>query len=145
MKANVDKLMALFGGMKTVDVQFKGCNGGGVGKSYTYKTNLDLAVGDDVVVDAPSTGMTVVVVTAVHKTPRIDPQAAYEYKWIVTKVDKTAYEQLLAKDEELCADFEALQAKLAKTQMIKQWKMDLGFGPEDKVPELDSLIERLGA
>lgn len=59
---------------------------------YTYVTDLPFQVNDYAVVEAPS-GLKVVQVYAVHDDLRIEPNADKEYKWIVTRIDLTPYEQ----------------------------------------------------
>lgn len=73
----------------TVMVRFSG-----YGKQYTYKTHiLDFKVGDEAVVDV--NGETkVVTVSQVHKSPRLEVNAPYAYKWIICKVDRTTYNRL---------------------------------------------------
>ena len=69
-------------------------------KFYTYKCPLDIdvKVGDALIVNPPS-GYKVVIVTAVHDQPRINPDARYEYKWIVSKVDDESYKARAANEE----------------------------------------------
>lgn len=64
------------------------------GKQYTYKTYIeDFKVGDQAVVDVK--GVTkVVTISQVHKAPRLDANAPWEYRWIVCKVDRDVYEQV---------------------------------------------------
>jgi hypothetical protein len=66
---------------------------------YTYKTHLTLAIGDYVVVDKRG-GFSVGQVIIVDEHPTIDTDADFDYKWIVQKVDTTAYEKLLASEKE---------------------------------------------
>lgn len=69
-------------------------------KMYTYKVPLDIdvKVGDALIVNPPG-GYKIVIVTAVHDQPRINPDARYEYKWIVGKIDDTAYKIRVANEE----------------------------------------------
>ncbi len=71
-------------------------------KPYTYKARLedDLKVDDVVVVDSPSKGLTTATVVDVHKAPKIDLDAPFTYKWIVQKVDRTRYDETLARESE---------------------------------------------
>ena len=52
---------------------------------YTYKTDLVLAKGDQVVVETPNVPFAVVKVEAFTETPKFDPEIPY--KWIIDKVD----------------------------------------------------------
>ncbi|QDP52315.1 MAG: hypothetical protein Unbinned4162contig1001_15 [Prokaryotic dsDNA virus sp.] len=129
--------------LTTVKVKFKDACGQPIGKNYTYCTDLDLNEGDEVVVDAPSTGMTVVVVTQVDKLPQLDPNARFNYKWIVSKVDVEAHDKRQEKYNEIAEQFQEIQAKAQKAKMINQLKVDLGYGAEDECPELDSLLKKI--
>lgn len=112
----------------TVNVRFKDHQGNPVGQAYTYKVPKDLKVevGDEVVVDAPSTGMTVVVVTNVHGTARIDIEAPFRYKWVVAKVDREAYDGLLAKDDAVSEKVEELQRE-AQTRALETLMTELNL------------------
>jgi len=85
----------LQGEYTTVDVRFDASF-----KLYTYKTRLRLAKGDWVIVSVKDV-LKVVEVVRVHSVPRIDFDAAYDYKWIVQKVDMTAYNATLEEEEKL--------------------------------------------
>lgn len=106
---NQKHLLALLqSGYTTIEVLFNDSirdnlgSGSTKSKPYTYKARLDdnIQVGDRVIVDSPSKGMTVVEVIAVHKTAKIDLDAPFTYKWIVQKVDRTRYDETVAKEEE---------------------------------------------
>lgn len=64
------------------------------GKAYCYLTDLDLVVGDKAIVESPS-GFAVVNVIDV------DCQNIKASKWIVDKVDFTAYDERKARQERL--------------------------------------------
>jgi len=66
------------------------------GQAYTYKTDLDLAVGDRVVVNTPNTGLQIVTVKEVHDTPQLD--GGFDYTWIVQKIDFTNYKRQIEED-----------------------------------------------
>lgn len=70
------------------------------GFAYTYKASkeMGLAVGDLALVYAQHR-LTVVAIKAVHEIPKIDPNANFDYKWIIQKVDFTAYKHNKAQDE----------------------------------------------
>lgn len=73
------------------------------GKSFTYKyllpegdvINPTLSPRDAVVVDFGSKGLTVGIVESINQVP-IDPNAKFQYKWIVQPVDRSAYDAILA-------------------------------------------------
>lgn len=129
--------------LKTVGVQYKDSNGNPFGKVYTYKTDLDLEVGAEVIVDAPSTGMTVVVVVEVHDFAEIDENANFNYKWIVGKVDFEAHEKRKEKEAELEKEFAVLRAKAIKMRKIKELKEALGYGEDEECEELTSLLAKI--
>lgn len=92
--------------VKTVGVKFNG-----IGRSYTYKTRLELAVGDKVVVDTPSNGFQVVDVVRIDDEPDFEVDSLIDYKWIVCKVDVTEHEANQAKDAELHKEIAKVQRK----------------------------------
>lgn len=82
--------------IKTVGVRFdKSVHA----KTYTYKTRLDLEPGDDVLV-CVSGEFKIVYVVEVHDVPNIDEHSRADYKWIVQKLDMSAYQDMLDEDEE---------------------------------------------
>ena len=62
-------------------------------RTYTFKVHTSLALQkDDYCVVLNNKGKPQVVqVVEVHDQPQIDPQAPYEYKWIIDIVDFTQY------------------------------------------------------
>lgn len=58
---------------------------------YTYKTTLDVEVGDILLVET-NAGLAKVVVRDILDITDVDLDA-YEYKWVVQKVDFTYFEQ----------------------------------------------------
>lgn len=78
--------------MKTVTVKFY--QGLGQSKDYHYGYDLpeDVAAGDKVIVDSPSSGLTIVDVVAVS-----DGEKAAVTKFVVDRVDLTHYEAAKAK------------------------------------------------
>jgi hypothetical protein len=83
----------------TCKVRFEGTN-----KGYTYKMAKDsgIEVGDFVVVDA-NDQLSAGVVLEVHDEAQIDFKAPYAYKWIVQKIDMTAYKEQVRKETEVIA------------------------------------------
>lgn len=71
--------------IKTVSVVFD-LEDAVMARHYTYKTRLDLKVGDVCAVATPH-GLNLVEVVEVHEDPRINPDDRIEYKWITNKVD----------------------------------------------------------
>lgn len=71
-------------------------------KEYDYKAleSDNIQVGDLVVVDSPHNGLTIVQVTRVDKKPRIDLDAPFPYRWIVQKIDRTHYDEVIKQEED---------------------------------------------
>ncbi len=91
--------------IKTVAVTFDQENG--IGKTYTYKTRLDLKPGDLVNVSTPR-GVIVVAVMQVHKKPRVKPDDEIELKWIASKVDMKAIRDAEKEDRDFAKKNPAL-------------------------------------
>lgn len=74
----------------TVKVRFRDGNNT---RLYTYKVpnDLQVQVDDMLVVDAHYSGVCIVDVKEVHERPQIDPDANFDYKWVVGKVDLESY------------------------------------------------------
>lgn len=108
--------------VRTVSVSFNGSF-----KSYTYKTRLELAVGDKVVVDTPQNGLQVVPVTAVHELPELDPGSATDYKWIVAKVDLTEYAANVESDAAKFKEVNAARIRHHREQVRAQLVNELPF------------------
>ena len=68
------------------------------GAGYTYKVpaGLSLAEGDSVAVEMGTKGLTVGRVIRTGGKELIDPNAKFTYKWVVQKIDRSGYDQILA-------------------------------------------------
>lgn len=64
-------------------------------------------------VNSPSEGLTVAQVTRVDAKPRIELDAPFAYKWIVQKIDRSRYDNLLAQEAEF-------KEALVEVERIKQ-------------------------
>lgn len=128
---NQKHLLALLqSGYTTIEVVF---NDNGVkSKTYTYKARLEdnIQVGDRVVVDSPSKGMTVVEVTAVHKTAKIDLDAPFTYKWIVQKIDRTTYDETQVKEAEFLETMMEVERVHQRELLLSKFKDHLPEGSE---------------
>lgn len=120
-------------GYTTIKVQL----GGPTGSLYTYKAPLGLIEGDQVVVEMPGGHMRVLDVVKVDETPQIDVDSDIDYKWVVQKVDKTQYNELLAKEEE--AKQLIIQQEMAKKrkELVEE---HLGALAPKKRKELEFLV-----
>lgn len=146
MSCKISNLIsALSSTLKTVGIQYKDAHGVAFGRVYTYKTDLELEVGEEVIVDAPSTGLTVVVVTEVHNLANIDSSASFAYKWVVAKVDVKSHAERLERQQELEKEFAIIQAKVEKMNKIKELKAALGYGENEECDELTALLAKINA
>jgi len=99
---------------------------------YTFKTNLNLKVEDLVIVEGSGCFKTVRVVV-VHDEPQIDLDADFDYKWVVSKLDLTAYNEIVEGEKaalKLLTNMERDKVrKAAQEQLVELYG--------DKVPMLD--------
>ena len=99
--SNESVLISLLQNARTCAVVFPGSN-----RKYTYKVPDSMAVSpnDYCVVDSPSSGLVVVQVIEVHEESGIDAEAAFKYKWLVSKVDLEGYRALLEQEKTMEED-----------------------------------------
>lgn len=104
-------------------------------KAYTYKAHLKdgVQVGDKVVVDSPSKGLSVVTVVAVDKTPRIDVHAPFDYKWIIQKVDTSRYEEMLKKEEQFLEAMAEVERAHQRQRLLEKFQAHLPEGSEARL------------
>lgn len=113
-----------------VQVKFKGY----VSAEYSYLTDLDLKVNDQVIVDSPRDGYVVVVVTKVCG-PLEGTKAT---KWIIQRVDDTEYKR----KEEARRRKSVIETKLRAIE--KQLESTMKFEYLAKMsPEAARLLEEL--
>ena len=67
---------------------------------YAYVTNFDVKEGDPVLVEAAEQ-IKVAIVCKVDDTVKIDPGLQYELRWVISKVDFSAYRENMAKNAEI--------------------------------------------
>lgn len=131
--ANIIALMVK--GLISVSVQYKDHEGNPVGKVYNYlSTDASIVEGNNVIVDAPSTGMTAVVVTKVSRV--VDLKDNINYKWVVQKVDASEHDarlEGLAKAEE---EFAVLEASARQRNLLAELAETLGDGAAEKLENL---------
>lgn len=109
-------------GYTTVQVCF---DDNGKGQTYTYKapTKMDIAVGDMLVVPARDT-FSLGWVKAVDKLPKIDVKAPFEYRWVVQKVDTSAFTDQTEREAQALEQLEDAQRAEAQRKA-----MELLLGP----------------
>lgn len=130
-------LTLLANNCQTIGVRFKDHAGEAIGSEYTYKAPKDmtLGVGDHVVVNAPSTGPTAVIVTSVHEELNIDVEAPFNYTWIMCKVKSSTYQANLDKDDAIRERVEKLQEKAKRASAMQKLMDEFGLD-ETGVQEL---------
>jgi hypothetical protein len=119
------------------DCQIAQCTFAGSMKTYSYKVQKawNVADGDVLVVDAPSSGLTIVQVMKVVEG-EIDITADFNYKWAVGKVDLESYQEQLAKEAEAAVELKALRRKAQQKKALADLLGDLG-------EEANEVIERV--
>lgn len=97
------------------------CEFAGSSKTYTYKVkrDFDLQAGDWVVVESPSTGLTVVKVVEVHSEPAIDLDSGITYKWIVDKVDLQRYQSIREQEEKFFKTMQEIERVKQRDALLK--------------------------
>lgn len=130
-------------GYHTVEVTF---DKAGNGQRYTYKSNIHVHPGDVVVVDTPRSGLTVAWVADVHVTPKIDSSAAFEYKWIVDRVDVEGYDAIMRREKQINTVIHDMERKAQRANVIDKIMSNYAEHPEvDKIrEELDQLLDMGG-
>ena len=86
-------------------------------RTYTYKTTLDLAEDDFVVVDTPSNGLAIVQVRSIKDFYDVNHDVRYQYKWVVQKVDTAAYEEAVKLEETLMAQVNKVKRKQKRKEI----------------------------
>lgn len=113
-------------GYTTINVEFAS-----TGRAYTYKTRDKCAPGDTFVVESPI-GLQCVTVVEVHPSPLIDPNAPFAYKWTVQKVDRTAYDEHVALENEAVKLLRQAERDKAKNAMLDQLRDSMPTDPAEK-------------
>lgn len=119
------------------DCQIAQCTFADSLKKYSYKVRKDwnVADGDVLVVEAPSSVLTFVIVEKVVEG-EIDITADFNYKWAVGKVDLESYHEQLAKEAEVAVELKALRRKAQQKKALADLLGDLG-------EEANEVIERV--
>ena len=91
------------------------------------------------VVDAPSSGLTFVIVEKVVEG-EIDITADFNYKWAVDKVDQESYDEQLAIEAEVAVELKALRRKAQQKKALVDLLGDLG---EEAIEVIERVRSRL--
>lgn len=121
---------ALYPDLKCVQVRFKDNP-----KKYSYKTLLDLEVGDEVIVKSPNDGFIVVAVVG----NCADALEKYPLKWITQKVNSKHYDEVVAAEDEAVKKIRDKSSKNRRNKDLIAIKELLGY--EDMTDE--DLLEQL--
>lgn len=91
-------------------------------KTYTYKVlKTEGYKKGDVAVAHTDRGMVLVLVVEVHEHPQIDIDAAFDYKWLVQRVDTKRYEEQLKAEK----NFEAALLEIERRKQTERLKNEL--------------------
>lgn len=128
-------------GYTTIQVTFVG-----YAKPYTYKApaSAGIEAGDKVIVDSPTSGLTVVDVVSVDATPRIDLDADFTYKWIVQKVDMAAYQRTIDLEAEAMEMLEEAERRRQRDSLMKEYTDQFPEGTEAR-KLFDKTVESLAS
>lgn len=126
----VENLLSMLDDCYTIQARYNQ----GDTKTYTYKVpkQLELEVGDKVIVNSPRNGFTVVTVAAIGNAEDMDLEAAFQYKWIAGRVDTEAYFAQVEADREKTAIVKELQRKAKLRAKIKEL---VGSLDDSEVPD----------
>ena len=106
-------------------------------KKYHYKTVLDIEEGDMIVVDAPSTGFT--VLEALEVIPAIETELSYNFqlKWVVSKVDIEHYEACKKMEREATKTLNQLKYTRRRKELMADLEDVIG---EDGIKQVKKLV-----
>ena len=99
------------------------------GNSYTYKMPKGLCKVGDMAVVETNTGLKTVYIKEVHDEPDIDPNADFDYRWIVCPVRHDIYLDVLVREQRLKLALRDVE-KQRQSELVRQ--QVLGQLPEDK-------------
>lgn len=103
-----------------VEVEFNGTPG----RRYSYKSLVAYEKGDKLVVDTPSSGLTVVTVVECSKGVPTAGLKFENYKWTVSKVDMSEYNRLRDLEAELVKRAKAKKQLAAAREALLELGMD---------------------
>jgi len=135
-------LAALQTGYTTCEVKFENTN-----RHYTYKIPLswDLQPRDQIIVESPTSGYTIVEVQGVHDEPHIDFDGQYSYKWAVCKVDDKQYKQIAEWELTFLKKLEQLERKQKRTELQENVRRDFALDGWKAESDYDNLVRELEA
>lgn len=122
-------------GFKFVSVVFNVAQPVHAQKVYTYKTNLEVAQDDYVVVQSPDGKFETVRVVEVD----VAATSQYEYKWIVAKLDLAPFEEVKAIEAEVKKILQETERKKLEALRTAQIKEELG---EEGLEQVKKAVSR---
>lgn len=137
MKVSIENLISsLQDNVQLVECTFQASN-----KLYTYKVPKDWAVveGDQLVVDSPINGATIVDVSKVTDK-QVDVTSDFIYKWAMCKVDRTEYNARLAAEQEAAETLKELRRKNQQKKLLEELLGDLGEEAEAVISKVRSRL-----
>ncbi len=98
--------------------------------SYVYKSPLDanVSVGDHVVVFTPREGLRIAKVVQVDAAPVIDVDAPFDYRWIVQRIDKEAYQERVDREERFSATMLEVERTKQREALVNSFQASLPEG-----------------
>lgn len=105
--------------------------------SYTYKMPLGLCKAGDMAVVETNNGLNVVYILEVHDEPDIDPNANFEYRWLVCPVRHNIYFDVLVREQKLKLALRDIEKK-RQSELVRKQVLD-GL-PNDKRNSFEQAI-----
>lgn len=106
-------------------------------KLYTYVTDLQLAIGDTVIVEARGS-LALAFIRDVHDDVKIEPNSDITYKWVVAKVDLAGHAENVRRN----AEIEQTVAEAYHNNMRRSFAQQILAGVDDA--HRDDLTRLLG-
>ena len=110
--------------LQAVTIQYKKSE-----KTYSMLSFFPVEVGDEVIVDSPFGGLTVVKVVEVKDILDLDLDVNHDYKFLVAPIDISAYTAFMDARKEVYRA--VLQHE--RQAMVDKFKADLNIKPESKL------------
>ena len=106
-------------------------------KLYTYVTDLTLALGDTVIVEARG-NLSLAFIRDVHDDVKIEPNSDITYKWVVAKVDLSGHAENVRRNSEI----EQTVTEAYRNNMRRSFAQQILAGVDDA--HRDGLARLLG-
>ena len=98
-------------------------------RRYTYKARMPISKDDIAIVEACGR-LAIVKVVEVNDVPQIDMDADYDYKWIVQRIDRSAYDATVAVEKKFAAAMLAAEKLHQREVLAKKFTEHLPVGSE---------------